>query len=292
MKISIIVNPMAGGGRAYGAIQRCIGQGTFPDWEFEILTTHSPNHAGLLVRELLDRPPDLVAVCGGDGTVNEIASFVPNPPFPIAILPSGTANVLARELGLPLDPVRALPIALKRIIRHVDLGFLDSGKQRKFLFVAGVGLDAYAVSWVPSGLKKKLGMAAYAVAILECLRSYSFPEFQVVVGEKTLTATSCLVCNAKSYGGGLLFCPDAKMDDGWLDLLVLQGVHRLALARFLFQAWMGKPGTYEWVHRLRARSLRIEGTAKVLVQADGELAGGLPVDIGLAGARFPLIVPQ
>jgi diacylglycerol kinase (ATP) len=291
MKISIIANPVAGGGRPYRAIQRYMVRWPFPDWEVEILTTRAQNHAGLLAQELLDRPPDLLAVCGGDGTVNEVASHISNPPFPVAILPAGTANVLARELRLPLDPIRALQTALKRTVRHVDLGLLNSAIPRRFLFVAGIGFDALAASWVPSGLKKKLGMAAYAIAIVECLRSYSFPEFRIVADGRAFTATSCLACNAKSYGGGLLFCPDAKMDDGLLDILVLQGVHRLALAGFLIHAWFGKPATYPWVHRLKTKSLKIEGPSEVLIQVDGELAGGLPADICLADTRFPLIIP-
>lgn len=291
MKISIIANPVAGGGRPYRALQRYIARWPFPDWEVEILTTRAQDHAGLLARELLDHPPDLLAVSGGDGTVNEVASHISNPPFPVAILPSGTANVLARELRLPLDPVRALQIALKRNVRRVDLGIMNSGIPRRFLFVAGFGFDAFAASWVPSGLKKKLGMAAYAIAIVECLRSYPFPEFQIAAGDRAFAATSCLVCNAKSYGGGLLFCPDAKMDDGFLDLLVLQGVHRIALAGFLIQAWFGKLAAYPWVHRLQAMSLKIEGPSEVPVEVDGELAGGLPADIRLADTRFPLIIP-
>jgi diacylglycerol kinase (ATP) len=291
MKISIIANPIAGGGRPYRTIQRYIARWPFPDWEVEILTTRAQNHAGLLARELLDHPPDLLAVCGGDGTVNEVASQISNPPFPIAILPAGTANVLARELGLPLDPIRALLIALKRSVRHVDLGLLDSGMPRRFLFVAGIGFDALAVSWVPSGLKKRLGMAAYAIAIVECLRKYSFPEFRIAAGARAFIATSCLACNAKSYGGGLLFCPDAKMDDGLLDLLVLEGVHRLALAGFLIRAWLGKPATCPWAQRLQTKSLKIEGPSEVLIQVDGELTGGLPADIRLADTRFPLVIP-
>ena len=291
MKLSIIANPVAGGGRAYKSIQRCVSQWTHPDWEVEILTTRDSNHAGLLARELLGRPPDLLAICGGDGTINEVASHIPQPPFPVAILPAGTANVVARELGLPLDPVQALRIALKRAARRVDLGELGPESRRRFLFVAGIGFDAYVVSKVHLGIKTRLGMAAYAIAIVDCLLSYSFPEFRVTVGNRTLAATSCLACNARSYGGGLLFCPKADMSDGLLDILVLQGRRRLGLARFLFRAWCGKPETGDWIHRLQAKTLRLEGPAEVLVQADGELAGGLPLDISLANSVFPVVVP-
>jgi YegS/Rv2252/BmrU family lipid kinase len=291
MKLSIIANPIAGGGHAYRSIQRHISQWTHPGWEVELLATHGQNHAGLIARGLLQRPPDLLAVCGGDGTINEVASHIPRPPFPIAILPSGTANVLARELGLPLDPIRALQIALRQSVRKVDVGELGPGSRRRFLFVAGIGFDAYVVSKVKPGFKTRLGMAAYAIAILNCLRSYSFPEFQVVIGDRTFGATSCLACNAKRYGGGLLFCPNADMSDGLLDILILQGQRRLELAHFLFQAWRKKAQIRDWAHRLQARRLRIEGPEGVLIQADGELAGGLPLEIGLAESAFPLIVP-
>jgi YegS/Rv2252/BmrU family lipid kinase len=290
MKLVIIANPISGGGRAYQSIRNHIQQWPDPRWEIEILTTRGPEHAGLLAEELLQSPPDLLGICGGDGTVNEVASRVPHPPFPVALLPAGTANVVARELGIPLNPVRALQIALMQSVRSVDLGELGAG-MRRFLFVAGIGFDAFVVKSVNPGLKRKLGMAAYAAAILNCLRSYSFPEFQVAIGSLTYTATSCLVCNARGYGGGLLFCPDADMSDGVLDILVLEGRRRLDLARFLLNAWFGKAESGAWIHRLKARALRIEGGLDVPVQADGELTGRLPLEITLIPSAFPLVIP-
>ncbi len=289
MKLVIIANPIAGGGRAYKRIQACLRQWRHPDWKVEILTTRRRDHAGLFAEKMLEDPPDILAICGGDGTVNEVASRVPDPPFPIALLPAGTANVVARELHIPLDPVRALQVALNGAVRRMDLGDLGA---RRFLFVAGVGFDAYVVARVRPGLKKKIGIAAYAAAIISCLRSYSFPEFQVVVEGQSYTATSCLACNAKSYGGGLLFCPGADIGDGLLDVLVLEKQSRVALARFLLQAWRGKAENGEWIHRLRTRALQINGGDGALVQADGELAGHPPLKIGLTHAAFPIVVPQ
>jgi diacylglycerol kinase (ATP) len=289
MRIVIIANPVAGGGRAYRSVQEYLRVRT--DHDFEILTTRSRDHAGLLARELLASPPDLLAICGGDGTLNEVASHIPHPPFPVALLPAGTANVVARQMRIPLNPVRALQAALKdRSVQTVDLGELGRG-MRRFLFVAGIGFDAYVAAMVKPGLKKRLGMAAYGITILSCLCSYSFPEFQVIANGRDYTATSCLVCNARSYGGGLLFCPDADMGDGLLDILVLEGGRRLDLARFLLNAWLGKAEAGGWIHRFRTRTLRIDGGESVLVQADGELAGGLPLDISLQDKAFPLVVP-
>lgn len=291
MKLSIIANPASGKGRGYQRIRRYIGKWDHPDWEIEILTTRGRDHAGMLARNLVRTPPDLLAICGGDGTVNEIATAVPAPPFPIAILPAGTANVLAKELGLPLDPVKALRMAMSRVIRRVDLGVLGPGERRRFLFVAGVGFDAYTASMVPAGLKAKIGQAAYAAAILQCLCRYSFPEFQIAAGLKTFAATSCLASNARRYGGGLLFSPDADMSDGVLDILILEGRRRLELARFLFLAWCKRPESRNWIHRVQVAGLKMEGPAQVPIQADGELAGGLPLEIHLEPAAFPLVVP-
>lgn len=290
MHLSIIANPVAGGGRPYNKIRNHIRQWKQPDWEVEFLTTKAANHAGSLAMELLKQPPDLLAVCGGDGTVNEIASRLPEPPFPIAILPGGTANVLARELQLPLDPVRALHIALKGKVRRVDLGKIATGNDRRFVFVAGIGFDAYAVYRARPALKAKIGMAAYAVAILECLRDYKFPEFQATLDGQTFNATSCLVCNSRKYGGGLVFCPDADMTDGFLDVLVMEGANKLALARFLISAWLGIPEKHDWVHRIKAKEVRFEGPAAVRIEADGELAGQLPVRISVSEKVFPLVV--
>lgn len=290
MKLVIIANPISGGGRAYRLIRSHVQQWADPAWQIEIQTTRGPDDAGFLAQELLRNPPDLLGICGGDGTVNEFASRVPRPPFPVAVLPAGTANVIAREVGIPLNPIQALQIALRKNVRSIDLGELGTGN-RRFLFVAGIGFDAFVVKTVNPGLKKKIGMAAYAAAILNSLQNYSFPEFDVSVGGRTYTATSCLACNARSYGGGLLFCPEADMSDGLLDILVLEGRRRLNLARFLLNAWFGKAESGAWIHRLKASEFQIEGRLDVPVQADGELVGRLPLHITLHPSSFPLIVP-
>jgi diacylglycerol kinase (ATP) len=291
MRIVIIANPVAGKGQPYRKIRRYLDRWNDSNGTIELLSTQYANHAGELACKLKDHPPDLLAVCGGDGTINEVASSLPDPPFPVAVLPGGTANVLARELGLPLDPVRALKIALRKKVLRADLGELEGAIRRRFIFVAGIGFDAYAVYKARPSLKAKIGMAAYVVAIIDCLKNYSFPEFRITLNDRSYAATSCLVCNARRYGGGLVFCPDADMTDRMLDVLIIEGIHKLGLARFLFSAWCGIRENNPWIHRIRTKELSVEGPSSVMLETDGELAGTLPVRIRLSPNRFPLVVP-
>jgi diacylglycerol kinase (ATP) len=291
MKGVIIANPRAGGGRAYRVLCRHVSRRRYPGWDMDLISTNYPGQAGEIALELAANPPDFLAVCGGDGTLNEIASAIPSPPYPVAILPGGTANVLARELHVPMDPVRALGIAIKRSIRSVDLGALGPGDRRRFLFVAGIGFDAYVAARVNASLKDAVGIGAYVLAGLRCIRTYPFKEFRVTADNRSFSATSCIVANARLYGGGLVFCPEADMQDGLVDVLIFESRSRLGLIRLFFHAWIGKPQRSATVHRLQCRRLSISGPGDIPIQVDGESAGTLPVDIGLLPRTFPLCAP-
>ncbi|HYK87739.1 MAG TPA: diacylglycerol kinase family protein [Acidobacteriota bacterium] len=292
MKIVIIANPVAGRGRAYKIIHNLVEHWPHRDWEYEFLSTRCPEHAGVLAMEQLSNPPDLLAVCGGDGTLHEVVSRVPDPPFPVALLPAGTANVLARDLGLPFHPARALEVALKRAVRRVDLGTLKARAEHSFILMAGIGFDAYVASRVRPAVKQRLGMFAYAASTLRALASYGFPEFHVSAGGQDFTATSCLVANAKGYGGGLVFTPMADMGDGLFDVIVLEGRPRLGYMHFLWNAWRGRPKPYSWIRQCRAPNVKITGPKGLWVQADGELIGSIPLEIDINPKAFPLVVSQ
>jgi diacylglycerol kinase (ATP) len=291
MKITIIANPVAGRGRAFKVIRRLVQQWPYREWEYEFLPTRCPEHAGVLAMEQVADPPDLLAVCGGDGTLHEVVSRVPDPPFPVALLPAGTANVLARDLGLPLHPARALAVALNRSVRRVDLGNINARAQHSFLLMAGIGFDAYVVSRVRPAFKKRLGMLAYFVSTVRALAVYPFPEFQVSAGDRNYTGTSCIIANAKGYGGGLIFTPAADMGDGQFDVLVLEGRRRLGYLQFLWNAWRGRPKPYPWIREFRAPALEVSGPRGLWVQADGELIGTLPLEVNIRRSAFPLVVP-
>jgi len=292
MRLAIIVNPIAGGGKGWKKLQRYLKSWPHQDCQFEIHPTRCPGHAAVITQELLENPPDLLAVCGGDGTLNEVASQLPSAPFPVAVLPSGTANVLAREVGLPLDPVQALEVALKGPVRWVDLGVLNARVSHHFLLMAGVGFDAYVVLKCNARVKKVLGIGAYYEAVFRCLLTYPFYEFQVKTESESFPATSCVIANSKNYGGGLVLAPDASISDGILNVITVQGKPKLNYLRFLMALWRRKAPVFPWVRNLQARSIRIEGPRGVWAHTDGELVGTLPLELGVAPGAFPLKVRE
>jgi len=290
VRISIIANPRSGRGRALRRIQDYVRDWPHNDWEVELLITRAPGHAEELAGDLASRPPDLVAVCGGDGTVNEVANGAPDPPFPVAILPAGTADVLARDIGIPLDPVEALKAALAGSVRRVDSCLLRGAADRRFLLMAGTGFDAFVVARTSTALKARAGVAAFYQSTLQCLATYSFPEFALAAGDLQVKASTCVVANSRGYGGGLILTPAADMTDGLLDVVAVQGRSRLGLALFALTALWGRPRSLPWVRYARARSVRIDGPPEVMVQVDGELAGTLPAAISVSKRSFPLVV--
>jgi diacylglycerol kinase family enzyme len=140
-------------------------------------------------------------------------------------------------------------------------------------------------------VKDALGIGAYIIAGFRCLRSYSFRRFQVGIDDRTFNATSCIVANGRRYGGGLVFCPQADMQDGLLDICVIDQKNSLELMRFFFLAWLRRPQKYPWLHFEKARKLSILGSEDILIQTDGEAAGTLPVEISIEPSTFPLVVP-
>jgi diacylglycerol kinase family enzyme len=199
--------------------------------------------------------------------------------------------VVAKELKLPLNPLRALDVALRRSASRIDLGELGPGGRRRFVFVAGIGFDAYVAASVRPAEKDALGVGAYVLAGLRCLRSYPFREFKVVVDGREFAATGCMAANMKRYGGGMVFCPEADMRDGLLDILIMNQRSKLRIARFFFNAWLGRAESGPWIQRLRSRNASLSGPGDIRIQADGEAAGTLPVDISILPSSFPLVMP-
>jgi YegS/Rv2252/BmrU family lipid kinase len=234
---------------------------------------------------------DLVLASGGDGTVTACAAGVAGSGIPLGILPAGTGNLLARNLGLPLDLDEALVVALAGTDRQLDMGTANG---RPFVAMAGIGLDAKMMDGTSEALKKRLGWAAYGVSALRYLRDRPMRVRLRADGEPPLRrrAVGIIVGNVGWLQGGVPLLPEAQPDDGRLDVLVLTArgwTGWLALAAHVLLR-----RSTSRVARLVIRELRIDVDRPQPWQLDGEVMGStrqlaIAVQVGQLLMRVPAV---
>ena len=251
-------------------------------------TTTGPEDATRITAEAVTRGVETIIVHGGDGTVNEALQALVGTHVPLALWPGGTSNVLARELGLPVDPDRLARIIAAGATRRVSVG---RAGQRYFLLMAGVGLDAEALGSVHPGLKRLTGEGAYWLAGLKQLTDWNPVPFVVEADGERHRATFAVVANAASYAGGLRFAPDASMGDDLLDLCLFDATERARFARYLAAALTGSHVGLPGVTCVKTRRAVAHGPDNRLVHVDGERLGRLPVAFDCVPAALSLVVP-
>ncbi len=249
--------------------------------------TAAPGDATRLSQEAVEAGAQTIVVHGGDGTVNEAMQPLVGGPIPLAVWPGGTANVLARELGLPRDLDRVADMIAAGRARRVSVGRAGA---RYFLLMAGVGLDAVLVRAVSPGLKRLTGQAAYWVAGLRQFVDWRPRRFLAEVEERQYGATLAVIANAASYGGGLRLAPGARMDSEVLDLCLFDWRGRFCFLRHLRAGFSGAHLGLPGVTYLQARRITARGE-QTWVQVDGELVGRLPMTFECVPAALSLIVP-
>jgi diacylglycerol kinase (ATP) len=271
--VAVIVNPISGTGhrgdagrqRAEHAAAILSAHGLVPD----VTVTERQGHARDLADALCRRGVGLVFAWGGDGTVNEVASALAFTDTALGIIPAGSGNGLATELGVPRDPAAAVAAGLSGSDRAIDAGELDG---HLFFNVAGYGLDARVAHAFAAGRGRR-GLARYLQSALRELAAYR-PVTCIVTTEGVATETRALlvaIANTRQYGNGALVAPPARPDDGLLDLVVIS--HRpawlaVAQAPFLFAGQLARvPG----VRMTRITEVQIASSDPLLYHVDGEV---------------------
>ncbi len=255
----------------------------------EVHGTVGSNHATGLVRSALQRGCDLIVACGGDGTVNEVAGGMAGSRVPLMVIPAGTANVLAKEIGLPLDWVEAADLLRTGRIRRIALGRAGS---RPFLLMAGIGVDAAVAGSVPGGLKALLGQGAFWIASLRQLLSYPFTPFELQAEGESRQATFAVIARARNYGGGLQIAGQADLFSEDFQVCLFQGRDRWRFLRYFWNVVGRSHPRLPDVLQFRARSVLVEGSPQIGVQIDGEPVGCLPQSVTLQPDALSLIVPS
>ena len=241
-----------------------------------------------LARQAVRRGAEVLVAAGGDGTFREVALVGAEAGRPVGLLPLGATNVLTFELGLPRNLLEAARVILEGRPRRLDLGFADD---EPFVLMMGVGFDAFVVHSLISPAKRAFGPQGYVITGLVRAPAYRYPAFRVQAeAGPELVAYQAVVSNCRYYGGRFWFAPEARPDDGLLDLVALR--HR-GLPWFLAYALAvvghrihRMPG----VRRLRGRRFRLEG-AGVPYHLDSEPVGTLPAEVTIRPGVLQVLVP-
>lgn len=282
MRAVVIVNPIAGPGRSK-ILDRCatIARSTLTThgYSAEIVVTESPSDAHRFAREAIASDARLVVAWGGDGTINGAGSALMGTSVPLGIVPGGSGNGLARDLGLPRDPARAFAVAGTGRERVIDAGELDGSL---FFNVAGVGLDAEIAARIANPGARR-GLAGYVLATTRELRQYVPQTYTIRIGGENSTlqrsadaqtiqsrALFLALANSRQYGNGAQIAPRAQLDDGAIDLVVVEGasIWRLVARLPAFFCGTLEAGPNLLMHRAAAMS--ITASRPILFHVDGE----------------------
>lgn len=255
--------------------------------------THGPGHATRIVEEFLGENPAVVAVCGGDGTVSEAAAALLGTDVPLMILPAGTSNVLAVELGIPFEIERAVRLITEGEPKTVRAGIANG---RPFLLMAGVGLDARVMGKMSFFLKRWFGRAGiFVTALLEYLR-YEFPRLDVEIDGRHYPATFAVVANSKHYAGDWIVAPDASAESDTLETLIFNSRSRRDFYR-LFRGMQGRKSSHleNGISRVvRGREIKITSLEPYAVEAqvDGDCVLETPVSCRISQRTLQVLAPK
>ncbi len=259
----------------------------------DVRLTQRPGDATEIASRAARNGSSDVIVAGGDGTINEAIQGLAGTKARLAIIPRGTGNVLARELGLPLDDEQALKIAAQGKSRQIYLGLAideNTNESRYFILMAGIGLDASVVKRVQPSLKKRIGKGAFWVSGLSHLATWNPRPFVLEINGHKYTSTFAAIGNGAKYGGDLAITPGARLDQPEFEVCIIDTRSRLRYLHLLSQAMRtGMPRDTPEVKFVNAITIKAHGDAHV--QIDGELIGHLPMRFEIAPHCLEIIVP-
>jgi YegS/Rv2252/BmrU family lipid kinase len=293
LKVSLIINPIAGN-RAYRSIKRIEALLK----EKVSLTTHITKCKGDAFSYAQKRHDvDLMLVAGGDGTFNEVVNGLLSScnDMPLAFLPLGTTNVLAKELGIPENIEGAIKLALTGTPKSVCLGRIvinhdSSSITRHFCLMAGIGFDGEAVFRVRNNIIKKIsGKAAYVLSGIKTWLVYSPPPIRVRTPEGEFEGYTAIIGKSSCYGGYYRVTPKASLTEPLLDLCLFRRRSRMDLLRYVYGVVTGRHLDYKDVVYRKYSEIEVTSPEPVHIQIDGDYLGTLPARFDVVSDAIRLI---
>jgi diacylglycerol kinase (ATP) len=236
---------------------------------------------------------DLVAAAGGDGTINEVVNGLAASNLPLAVLPLGTGNVLANEIGLPRSAKRLARLVASGTARPVWMGEIANGAigERRFLMMAGIGFDADVVAGLDEALKRRVGKLAFVHAIVAEIIHYRRNRYSVTCEGIEHSVASAVISKGHFYGGRFVLAPAARLDEPWLYLILFMRTGRVAALKYLVAMALGVVHRLSDIQILRTTELSVSAPGGAVVEGDGDIVAKLPVRIRIAERPLLLVQP-
>ncbi len=301
-RLLIIHNPVAGRGRRK-RFQTVLDLLERHGNELSLRATEAPGDGTRLARQIEAGDGDLVVAAGGDGTINEVINGLVAAgrpaPLPLAIVPLGTSNVLAAEIGLGRSPAVVERTIREGAVRSVSLGRITGANLpdgRCFILMAGAGIDAHAVADVDPGLKRRFAQGAYVWAGLrQALRSRRLG-YEVEIDGVRHEAAWVVVAKARRYGGPFVIAARARLDDPRFEVCLFARGGAWAMARYGSALVLGRLARSPGFSSVLGRRVRIAASPSELgeepVQCDGDHMARLPVEVEVVPEALDLVVPR
>ena len=296
--------------------RRAGGRATHLDWpsirkqlassglSFDYSFTEKAGHAVELARDAVDAGCRYIIAVGGDGTINEVANGILTSASPqetsLGIVSAGTTCSLARSLGIPLDHPSSCKLLTSRNRQLIDMGVVDytvKGEKLRRYFVneADVGLGATIVEaskHITNYLGRKINYLPHVIGGLASLISYKNKRITLRVEDEYEDVWNCamvVIANGTHFGGGMRIAPDAKPNDGLLDMVIFGDIGKSELLKIWPMTYKGQHVSHEKVRLLKVRSVSIQCDDKILVEADGELLGEGPVSFSVLPSALNIV---
>jgi diacylglycerol kinase (ATP) len=302
VKLTILCNPTAGGGKTRRALDAALEILRRGRVEPRVLESSSAQHLMELARQARADQPDAVVSVGGDGTIHHVLNGLFPGEVPLGIIPVGRGNDLARGLGVPSDPRLAAEILLKGKVRQIDLARArnadhsashEGGGSTLYACIAGVGFDSVVTRYANDHAPRIHGRFAYIWGILRCLWSYRPQPLDLTTDEQNFSGNLmfAVVGNNPTYGDGVKMVPRARLDDGLLDVCIVPAMGKVELLRWVRRAYRGKHIEHPRIVYFQTRRVTLRSAACLELFGDGEFLQELPATIDVIPNALRVIVP-
>lgn len=304
-QVTLIYNPMAGRSKMMGVANLIADAWQEKGWQVVIYPTESVGHATTLAKAAADAGHRLLLAMGGDGTLAEVANGLVGSQTVMGVLPSGTANSFAVELGLPLPRrfngkmlLKANAALINGRVQKMDLGHIQVGDEEgvHWLLWTGVGIDAMVVDWVEPRPKwlRRLGRSGYLAKGMFALPQISSFEAEVEIDGRLYQDryVQILISNCRRYSGLFNLNPHAALDDGQFEVWLLKSKDMPHLAEHLLRMKTGKDVNLGKMTVVNGRSITIHTDPAAICQADGDQQGTTPLHCNLDAQALQILVPE